>query len=54
MNVIGAHAQGFVVNDELLLRISEDIRTVHSLNTCSIAQSFQSVYSRRTAWRSYQ
>jgi hypothetical protein len=34
MNVIGAHAQGSVVNDELLLRMSEGIRTVHSLNTC--------------------
>lgn len=28
------NAQGFVVNDELLLHISEGIRTVRSFNTC--------------------
>jgi len=32
-NAIDVHAQGFVVSDELLLRISAGIRTVHSLTT---------------------
>jgi len=33
MNATDAHTQGFVVNDELLLRISAGIHTVHSLTT---------------------
>jgi len=39
MNAIGAHAQGFMVNDELLLRISEGIsqcsHSIHPTLNCS-------------------
>jgi len=54
-NAIDAHAQDFVMNDELLLPIREALayctRSVHSTRN---APSFQPVCSTRTVCRAYQ